>query len=103
MARGNFIRCNKAFMAHSIECRLPFMEQQLVETAVQLGKSESKPGKVLLKEACRDVLPSWIIKRQKDTFQGGSGISDEIAKRFPSPIKYYNSEIKKLFGYLPEN
>lgn len=103
MARGNFVRCNKAFMAYGVECRLPFMEQQLVEAAVQLGKSESKPGKVLLKEACRDVLPSWIIKRQKDTFQGGSGISNEIARRFPSPIKYYNSELKKLFGYLPEN
>jgi len=103
MARGNFVRCNKAFMAHGVECRLPFMEQQLVEAAVQLGKSESKLGKALLKEACRDVLPAWIIKRQKDTFQGGSGASAEIASRLHSPVKYYNSEMKRLFGYLPEN
>jgi asparagine synthase (glutamine-hydrolysing) len=103
MSRGNFVRCNKAFMAHGVECRLPFMEQQLVEAAIQLGKKDLRPGKVLLKEACKDVLPAWIIKRVKDTFQGGSGLSDEIARRYPSPIKYYNAEIRKLFGYLPEN
>jgi len=103
MARGNFVRCNKAFMAHGVECRLPFMEQRLVESAIQLGKSDSRPGKVLLKEACKNILPTWVIKRVKDTFQGGSGISDEIAKRYTSPIKYYNAEMRKMFGYLPEN
>lgn len=103
MARGNFVRCNKAFMAHGVECRLPFMEQRLVEAAVQLGKAESRPGKVLLKEACHNLLPQWVLKRQKDTFQGGSGMADEIAKHYFSPIKFYNSELKKLFGYLPEN
>ena len=90
-------------MAHGVECRLPFMEQRLVESAIQLGKSDSRPGKVLLKEACKNILPTWVIKRVKDTFQGGSGISDEIAKRYTSPIKYYNAEMRKMFGYLPEN
>jgi hypothetical protein len=61
------------------------------------------PGKVLLKDACRDLLPSWVIKRQKDTFQGGSGMASRIAENYPSPIKFYNAEMKKIFGYLPEN
>ena len=90
-------------MAHGVECRLPFMEQRLVESAIQLGKKDSRPGKVLLKEACRDLLPSWVIKRVKDTFQGGSGVADEIARRYASPVKYYNTEVRKLFGYLPDN
>lgn len=103
MARGNFIRCNKAFMAHGVECRLPFMEQELVESVIPLGKKESPPGKKLLKEACRGVIPQWVISRTKDTFQGGSGASDELARRYSSPIKYYNAEIRSMFGYIPKN
>lgn len=103
MARGNFVRCNKAFMAAGVECRLPFMEQSLAESAVQLTKRESPPGKKLLKEAARQVLPKWVIARQKDTFQGGSGASKKIAATIASPIKFYNATLKSRFGYLPKD
>lgn len=103
MARGNFVRCNKAFMAAGVECRLPFMEQSLAESAVQLTKRESPPGKKLLKEAARQVLPKWVIARQKDTFQGGSGASNRIASMIASPIKFYNATLKSRFGYLPKD
>lgn len=103
MSRGNFIRCNKAFMAGGVECRLPFMEQRLVEAAVQLGKRESPPGKKLLKDAARGLVPAWVLKRTKDTFQGGSGVADAIARRIHSPSKFYNAELMKRFGYRPED
>lgn len=103
MSRGNFIRCNKAFMAKGVECRLPFMEQSLVENAINLGKAQSPTGKKLLKNAFKDLVPSWVIKRTKDTFQGGSGVSNEVAELISSPIKYYNAELKKQFGYLPKD
>lgn len=103
MSRGNFIRCNKAFMAKGVECRLPFMEQSLVESAINLGKTQSPTGKKLLKDAFRDTVPSWVIKRTKDTFQGGSGVSTEVNTFIASPIKYYNTELKKHFGYLPKD
>ena len=103
MSRGNFVRCNKAFMSHGVECRLPFMEQPLVEAAIQLGKQGSPLGKRLLKQACKGILPAWVINRSKDTFQGGSGLSEAIARRYHSPIKFYNSEIRKQFGYIPNN
>lgn len=103
MSRGNFIRCNKAFMAKGVECRLPFMEQRLVENAINLGKTESPTGKKLLKQAFSETVPSWVIKRTKDTFQGGSGVSKEVASFISSPIKYYNAELKKHFGYLPKD
>lgn len=103
MARGNFIRCNKAFMSAGVECRLPFMEQDLVESVIQLGKHDSPAGKGLLKKASESVLPQWIIKRTKDTFQGGSGISDAIARQIANPIRYYNAEMKRMFGYLPKD
>ena len=103
MARGNFIRCNKAFMSAGVECRLPFMEQELVERVVLLDKEESPLNKKLLKQAGKDILPRWVIKRQKDTFQGGSGISHEMQTRLASPIIYYNSELRKQYGYIPKD
>ena len=103
MSRGNFIRCNKSFMAAGVECRLPFMEQKLVEQSVQASKSESPLGKKLLKEAAKATLPAWVIKRPKDTFQGGSGVSAFIASEIANPVRYYNNELKKKFGYLPKN
>jgi asparagine synthase (glutamine-hydrolysing) len=103
MSRGNFVRCNKAFMSAGVECRLPFMEQAMVESAVQMGKQDSPPGKKLLKAAAGGLVPPWVIKRPKDTFQGGSGISASIAKRINSPIKWYNAELRKQFGYRPKD
>lgn len=103
MARGNFVRCNKAFMSAGVECRLPFMEQPLVEAAVQLTKRENMPGKKLLKDAARSVLPKWVISRQKDTFQGGSGASGRIAREIANPITFYNATLKRRFGYLPKD
>ena len=92
MSRGNFVRCNKAFMACGVECRLPFMEQRLVESAIQMGKAASPPGKKLLKTACAGFVPGWVINRPKDTFQGGSGIAEAIAKSIKSPVRFYNAQ-----------
>ncbi len=103
MSRGNFVRCNKAFMAAGVECRLPFMEQELVERVVNLAKEESPTGKQLLKKAAAPLLPGWVIKRQKDTFQGGSGLAAEMARQVANPLIVYNNELRKEFGYLPKD
>lgn len=102
MARGNFVRCNKAFMAGGVECRLPFMDRKLVESTVNAGKSDSPPGKVALKAALTELVPTWVSKRQKDTFQGSSGISAAVEKLVPSPIKFYNSLVRTAYGELTE-
>lgn len=103
MSRGNFVRCNKAFMSAGVECRLPFMEQSLVEGAMHLSKKQSPPGKVLLKEAAKSLVPRWVITRTKDTFQGGSGLSNAVPKHIANPVIYYNTELRKSFGYLPKD
>jgi asparagine synthase (glutamine-hydrolysing) len=36
--RKNFMRCNKIFMAHSVECWLPFLHYPLVEFALSLPR-----------------------------------------------------------------
>jgi asparagine synthase (glutamine-hydrolysing) len=103
MSRGNFVRCNKAFMAAGVECRLPFMEQELVERVIQLNKAESPLSKGLLKKAAEPLLPKWVINRTKDTFQGGSGVARFMQERVASPTVFYNAELRKKFGYLPKD
>ena len=103
MSRGNFVRCNKIFMRHGVECRLPFMDKQLVEKAVLTGKALSPLGKRILKDTFGGVVSDKIIKRTKDTFQGGSGVSSYLATLYDSPTRYYNSALKAEFGYLPKD
>lgn len=101
MARGNFPRVNKVFMAAGVEGRLPFLHRPLVEMAVDAGKQENPPGKGLLKVAARGLLPDWVITRVKDTFQGGTGVSAAAARVVGSPARYYNAEARAAFGWLP--
>lgn len=98
MARGNFVRCNKAFMAQGVECRLPFMHRALVERVLGLGKAACPPGKRALKTAARAVLPAWVVNRQKDTFQGGSGMDEAAARAVANPARFYNAEFRSAFG-----
>lgn len=98
MARGNFIRCNKVFMAAGVECRLPFMERALVETVLAMTKAACPPGKRALKDAARGIVPDWVISRPKDTFQGGAGMTDAAAIAIMNPTVYYNTACRTMYG-----
>lgn len=98
MARGNFVRCNKAFMAAGVECRLPFIETSLVEVALSMTKAECPPGKKALKAASAGIVPDWVITRQKETFQGGAGMDDAAASVIPDPARFYRPVIATTYG-----
>ena len=98
MARGNFVRCNKAFMAAGVECRLPFIETPLVETVLALSKAECPPGKKALKSAAQGIVPPWVVSRQKETFQGGAGMDEAAARAVPDPRAFYRSVIATTYG-----
>lgn len=102
MSRGNFSRVNKVGMAYGVECRLPFMQADLVESAVYATKAMNPLGKGAVKAAARGVVPDWCIDRVKDTFQGGTGVREACAAVVgPSAVKAYNDLARKRFGYLP--
>jgi asparagine synthase (glutamine-hydrolysing) len=98
MARGNFIRCNKAFMQHGVECRLPFLERSLVELALGMTKAECPPGKKALKSAAARLVPKKIISRPKDTFQGASGLLEAAEKAVADPRRFYRTAVLSKFG-----
>jgi asparagine synthase (glutamine-hydrolysing) len=103
MSRGNFVRVNKVMMAAGVEGRLPFMEEGLVAAALASTKASNPPGKKVLKAAAyRRGLPAYVIRRKKDTFQGGTGIAAAVGDFINSPTKHYNAEARELFGFLPK-
>jgi asparagine synthase (glutamine-hydrolysing) len=62
-----------ASMAHSLECRSPFLDHRLAEFAATLPDSYwlspvKRTGKRLLKTALADILPAEIFKRRKMGF-----------------------------------
>jgi asparagine synthase (glutamine-hydrolysing) len=100
-ARKNFARCNKVFMAHSIECRLPFLHPPLVEYALSLPQDIVQDGKARPKAVIQDAfigkLPDAITRRPKVAFQDGMGIKAAIARALPSPERFYRSEYAKQY------
>ncbi len=61
-----------AAMAHGIECKYPFLDDDLVEFALKLNDSYKIRGlneKYLLKEVAKKYLPSEIINRNKFPFR----------------------------------
>lgn len=103
MARGNFLRLNKVFMAAGVEARMPFMERDLVEGVLAASKSACPPGKGLLKAAAKGIVPDDVVRRPKDTFQGASGLAAAAATALngASPVKMYNAIARSAFGFLP--
>lgn len=100
--RKNFARCNKVFMAHSIECRLPFLHTPLVEYALRLKESAVRDGKskpkAVLERAFSDVLPAQVIRRPKVAFQDGMGLKKRIAQTLASPRRFYAAEYRRAYA-----
>lgn len=99
--RKNFSRCNKIFMKYGIECRLPFLNTQLVESALGMSQDIVWDGKTrpkaILQESFRGQLPKNIIDRKKVAFQDGMGIKSLYEDVVETPKTYYNNFYKKQF------
>lgn len=101
MARGNFVRCNKAFMRHGVEARLPMLRRGVVETALAMDKAQCRPGKSALKDvALRAGVPRWIIDRKKETFQGSAGASRLLSSLVADPAAFIRAETRRAFSVL---
>lgn len=107
--RKNFARCNKIFMAAGVECRLPFLNTQLAETALSLPQdvvrgSGPKAWKRVLTEAYRGRLPDSVIDRAKMTFQEGmgakGGLQGACAEAVSDPARYYKAVLQTEYRGL---
>ncbi len=71
------LRANKAMAAWGVEARVPFLDQQFMDTAMRLDPASKMPAgrieKHILREAFQDTLPESIVWRQKEQFSDGVG------------------------------
>ena len=78
----NLQRVDRMTMAHSLEARVPFLDLDLIETAMQvpveLKLPAGGPEKWVLREAVADLLPAEIVGRTKSQFDQGSGVGDLV-------------------------
>ncbi len=72
------LRANKAMAAWGVEARVPFLDRDFIDVAMQTAPSAKRPGqgrmeKAILREAGHDLLPEAILWRQKEQFSDGVG------------------------------
>lgn len=100
-ARKNFPRCNKIFMRHGVECRLPFLNRGVVEGALGMPQAVVQNGrtkpKAVLSEAFRNELPPEVVTRPKVAFQDGMGLKDACATAVADPKRFYTAVHRSLF------
>ncbi len=71
LAEDILTKVDRAAMAVSLETRAPFLDPRVAQFAASLPveyKLEGKSGKVILKEAMKELLPSDILHRPKKGF-----------------------------------
>lgn len=64
-------KLDKMTMAHSLEGRVPFLDHRLVEMAFTLPsrfKVGAEHGKLILRDAVRDIIPNHMVNRVKHGF-----------------------------------
>ena len=102
MARGNFVRINKAFMAHGVEARTPYMDRDLIEAVLPLYRDECPEQKLLLRGAAEGLLPDRTRLRRKVSFQSGSGMRSYMEEHLDGQQQIrYNQIARELFGGIP--
>ena len=87
----NLQRCDRVTMAHGLEARVPFLDQNVIAHAMSLPVEWKTTGadgmeKRLLREAFRGWLPDKVVDRKKEQFGTGSGAADVLARQVAAGI-----------------
>jgi asparagine synthase (glutamine-hydrolysing) len=79
------VKADKMTMAASLELRVPFLDHKIVEWAWRVPPSlkiQGTTGKVLLRQAFAEVIPTPILARPKEGFTvgGGARFTENVAR-----------------------
>ncbi|HEX8760328.1 MAG TPA: asparagine synthase (glutamine-hydrolyzing) [Pseudonocardiaceae bacterium] len=80
----NLQRCDRTTMYFGLEAREPFLDTNVVRTALTLPPewkktTDGRPEKAVLREAFTDWLPEELLWRGKEQFGDGSGAGEVLA------------------------
>ena len=69
------LRADRCAAAHGLELRVPFLDRDFVDTAIQIPPSlkMTREEKKILRDAFDGYLPEEILRRQKDAFSDAVG------------------------------
>lgn len=72
------LRANKSLAAWGVECRVPFLDKEFLDTAMRINPVDKMAGngrmeKWIIRKAFEDYLPEEIVWRQKEQFSDGVG------------------------------
>ncbi|HQV00977.1 MAG TPA: asparagine synthase B [Bacteroidia bacterium] len=98
------LRANKSLAAWGIEGRVPFLDKEFMDVAMQLNPADKMSGpdkmeKWILRKAFEDYLPKEIAWRQKEQFSDGVGYSwidtlKEVAAKTVSDDELANAKFR---------
>jgi asparagine synthase (glutamine-hydrolysing) len=84
------VKTDRMSMAHSLEARCPFLDQNLIEFAAHIPshlKIRGLTTKYILKQALRDLVPAGVIARRKH------GFGVPIGRWFRTDLKDYVRDV----------
>ena len=95
---------DKMTMATSIECRVPLLDQRLIDLALQMPSNMKVHGstlKYVMKEALTDLLPSEILHRKKRGFGApmGAWVKGELLSLMKNILSRESIEARGLFDW----
>jgi asparagine synthase (glutamine-hydrolysing) len=88
-------------MAHSLEARVPFLDQKVIEWGLALPPKvkvagPGQPEKKLLREAFDGWLPDELLWRDKAEFGDGSGARDVLSDAVSAEITNEEFEAERF-------
>ncbi|MXV37970.1 asparagine synthase B [Flavobacteriaceae bacterium Ap0902] len=101
------LRANKSLMAWGIEGRVPFLDKEFIDVAMQINPEDKmiKDGKIekwVLRKAFEDLLPPEIVWRQKEQFSDGVGYTwiDSLKELVSQKIS--DKDLETAYHRFPE-
>jgi asparagine synthase (glutamine-hydrolysing) len=96
----NLQRVDRLTMAHSLEARVPFLDLDMIETALSIPIELLRPStggleKTVLRTAVADLLPAEVVWRDKAQFDEGSGTAEllpELSGRLDIDVQRYRTD-----------
>ena len=99
-------RLDLASMAHTIEIRCPFLDRKVysVSNGCKLEDLISDfQGKQILRKAFKDDLPNEILRRNKMSFDIGSGIRKMVVENLTRSRKTEKQQLKEIWNKYFQN
>ncbi|HEX2211731.1 MAG TPA: asparagine synthase B [Longimicrobium sp.] len=102
------LRANKAMAAWGVEARVPFLDREFVDVAMQLDPAAKMAGpgrmeKHLLRQAFQDVLPASVAWRQKEQFSDGVGYGWIDSLRAHAEAQVSGAQMAQAAERFPHN